>query len=87
MSILDDWTANIKLGSDVLKFNNLPSLVSIVAYACDKECDEDAATWFVDFVDKNNTYNMNQRENYIFMRELLDKYLDCTSGKLDKGVA
>lgn len=87
LSILDDWTANIKLGSDVLKFNNLPSLVSIVAYACDKECDEDAATWFVDFVDKNNTYNMNQRENYIFMRELLDKYLDCTSGKLDKGIA
>lgn len=74
LSILDDWTANIKFGSDILKFNNLPSLVSIIAYACDKECDKDAATWFIDFVDKNKTYNINQKENYIFMRKDINRY-------------
>ena len=32
-------------------------------------------TWLVDFFDKNNTYKTNQTENYIYMRNSLQKMI------------
>lgn len=82
MSILSDWTLNVDNNSKLLCKENIPSLVCIVGYACIKEVDEEAEDWFVDFVKKNNVYITNQKENYLYMVQSLDRWVGCTGKQI-----
>lgn len=75
LSMLDEWTLDIDNDSKLINLDNLSSLVGIVGYACDHECDDIAQSWFVEFARKNSTYIVNQKENYTYMRSALDKHI------------
>lgn len=75
LSMLDEWTLDIDNDSKLINLDNLSSLVGIVGYACDYECDDIAQSWFVEFAKKNSTYIVNQKENYTYMRAALDKHI------------
>lgn len=74
LSMLDEWTLDIDNDSKLINLDNLSSLVGIVGYACDHECDDIAQSWFVEFARKNSTYIVNQKENYLHMRDDLDSF-------------
>ncbi len=73
LSFLDDF---IRTGSPLLKANNLPSLVGIMAYVCDIEHDEDFVCWFKDFESRNPVFKWNQKENYTYMKADFDRYVN-----------
>lgn len=75
LSMLDEWTLDIDNGSKLINLDNLSSLIGIVGYACDQECDDIAQSWFVEFAKKNSTYIVNQKENYTYMKVALDKHI------------
>ena len=70
---LNDLTLNVDNDTKLLDQQNHPSLVAIVAYACDKDIYMDE--WFVGFFERNSDYIRNQRENYLHMRMDLDKFV------------
>ena len=70
---LDDLTLNVDNDTKLLNQQNHPSLVAIVAYACEKDIYLDE--WFADFFDRNSDYVRNQRENYLHMKADIDKYV------------
>jgi DNA-directed RNA polymerase specialized sigma24 family protein len=74
LSIFDEWTLDIDNTSKLINLDNLPSLIGIVGYACDLECDDIAQSWFVEFAKKNSTYNVEQKENYLHMKDDLDGF-------------
>jgi hypothetical protein len=75
LSILDEWTLDIDSASKLINLDNLSSLIGIVGYACDLECDDIAQSWFVEFAKKNSTYIVEQKENYTYMKVALDKHI------------
>ncbi|WP_395546807.1 MULTISPECIES: DUF262 domain-containing protein [unclassified Lacrimispora] len=74
LSMLDEWTLDIDYDSKLINLDNLSSLLGIVGYACDHECDDIAQSWFAEFAKKNSTYIVNQKENYLHMRDDLDGF-------------
>lgn len=73
LSFLDDF---VRTGSSLLKLDNLPSLVGIMAYVCDIEHDEDFADWFSDYEKRHPVFNHNQKGNYTYMKADFDRYVD-----------
>lgn len=71
---LDSLTLEVDNNSLLLEPENHNSLVGIVAYSYkeDKRLDE----WFVDFFSRNNTYIKNQKENYTYMVNDFETYLE-----------
>ena len=63
---------NIKVGSKLLDVTNHLSLLAIVAYAYKNDLDLD--TWLADYAAKNNTYFVDQKKNYLHMRDNLMKF-------------
>ena len=59
--------------SNLLVFENEPSLIAMVAYSFEKDIDLD--DWIKDFFSRNNNYISNQEENYLHMKQDLEKYL------------
>lgn len=78
LSMLDEWTLDIDNDSKLINLDNLSSLVGIVGYACERDCDDIAQRWFVEFAKKNSTYIVNQKENYTYMKVALDKHIQLT---------
>ncbi|EXG86557.1 hypothetical protein K413DRAFT_3397 [Clostridium sp. ASBs410] len=76
--MLDEWTLDIDNDSKLINMDNLSSLIGIVGYACDQECDDIAQRWFVEYAKKNSTYIVNQKENYTYMKKALDKHIQLT---------
>lgn len=72
--VLEDLTLNVDNTSKLLEEQNLPSLLAIVAYSFEKELDLDR--WIEDFFRRNRHYRKNQRENYRYMKEDIEKYLE-----------
>ncbi len=72
-SILDDLTVNVDNNTKLLDKKNLPSLLGIVAYAC--EIDVDLDDWIVDYFETNKNYIRNQKDNYLHMKKDLETYL------------
>ena len=70
--VFEDLTLNVDNSSKLLEEQNLPSFLAIVAYSFEKELDLDQ--WIVDFFGRNRHYRKNQRENYLYMREDVEKY-------------
>ena len=70
---LNDLTLNVNNNTKLLDKQNHPSLVTIVAYACEKDIYMDE--WFIDFFDRNSNYIRSQQENYLHMKADLDKFV------------
>ena len=58
--------------SKLLDDRNKPSLIAITAYGY--KTDTAIDTWFKDFFDRNNTYLLNQKENFLHMKADFEKY-------------
>lgn len=78
-AILDDY---IEIGSDIRDEENEPSIIALIAHSVEQDIDLELEDWFPDFIKQNTTYIKNQKENYIFMRNHLDKFVDVKQRKL-----
>ena len=68
---LEDRT--IKDGSKLLNPDNRLSLVTLVAYTIENDIDLD--DWMLEYAKNNDTYFMDQKKNYLHMRQELEKFL------------
>ena len=73
---LDSLTVEMDQDEKLLDSQNKPSLLAMVAYACEIEKDFYIEEWFKEFVGKNKSYILNQKENYLLMKENFDGYVN-----------
>lgn len=71
--ILDELTLNVNNNTKLLDKHNRPSLIALVAYACEEDLDLD--NWIIEFFATNVTYQLNQKENYTYMKEHLNSFM------------
>ena len=71
--ILDDITLEVDNDTKLLDKHNRPSLVALVGYACQNDIDDKLVEWIKDFFVKNLTYKLNQKENFTYMKNSLQK--------------
>ena len=73
--LLSDYIMEIDGKSWVLKEENRNSLLGIVAYAVsiDEDIEKD---WIPEFFSKHYFYIKNQRENFLYMKNDLHKFLE-----------
>lgn len=72
---LNDYMAKLDEDAKQAVDKNIQSFVALVAYAYDKEEDESVSDWLVDFTNRRNKYNENQKLNYLFMKQDFEHYL------------
>ncbi len=63
----------IRDGSKLLESKNNLSLLAMVAYSY--KIGQDLDGWLTDYASKNNTYFVDQRKNFYYMRDDFEKYL------------
>ena len=72
----DDLKIEVDNSSKLLEESNTKSMLALVAYVMNSNIKLNAfKKWLVDFFDQNNTYKTNQTENYIYMRNSLQKMI------------
>ena len=71
--MLDDITLEVDNDTKLLDEHNRPSLVALVGYACQNEIDDKLAEWIKSFFVNNAMYILNQKENFIHMKNSLQK--------------
>ena len=71
--MLDDITLEVDNDTKLLDEHNRPSLVALVGYACQNEIDDKLVEWIKSFFVNNAMYILNQRENFIYMKNSLQK--------------
>lgn len=70
--VLDVLTMGVDHASPLLDRRNRPSLTALVAYSFQTDIDLDH--WIIGYFERNHSFLTDQRDNYIRMREDLDKY-------------
>lgn len=73
---LDSLTVEMDQDEKLLDSQNKPSLLAMVAYACEIEKDFYIEKWFKEFIKKNKAYILNQKENYLLMKENFEGYVN-----------
>ncbi len=63
----------IRDGSKLLDTRNNLSLLAMVAYSY--KIGQDLESWLTDYASKNNTFFLDQRKNFYYMKENFEKYL------------
>ena len=71
--MLDDITLEVDNDTKLLDEHNRPSLVALVGYACQNEIDDKLVEWIKSFFVNNAMYILNQKENFIHMKNSLQK--------------
>lgn len=71
--VLDDLTLEVDNDTRLLEEQNIKSLLAMVAYSFAKDIDLDK--WLPDFFKRNNTYDKNQKQNYLFMVNDLNSFV------------
>lgn len=71
IDMLSDLTINVNNNTKLLDSRNKPSLIALVGYACENDIDLDE--WFKKWFETNDTYILNQKENYLHMVDDLRK--------------
>ena len=71
--MLDDITLEVDNDTKLLDEHNRPSLVALVGYACQNEIDDKLVEWIKSFFVNNAMYILNQRENFAYMKNSLQK--------------
>lgn len=70
---LEVLTLDVNNKSNLLQIDNHNSLIAIIAYAYENDIQID--DWFIQFFLNNNSYNTDQKENYLHMKNNLDEYI------------
>ena len=65
--MLDDLTLEVDNNTKLLDERNRPSLIALVGYACENECDDLLNEWIKRWFVAHTTYILNQKDNYINM--------------------
>lgn len=73
--LLDD---TVRVGSKLLNVENRPSLLAMMVYSYKK--DKDLDEWMLDYANRNNTYFVNQKKNFLHMKHDFEQY--CRTHKL-----
>ncbi|MCI8485408.1 MAG: DUF262 domain-containing protein [Lachnospiraceae bacterium] len=68
---------SIRDGSKLLDAENELSLLAMVAYSY--KTDQDLDSWLKEYAEKNNTYFINQKKNFVHMKQDFDRY--CRDNK------
>lgn len=71
--MLDDITLEVDNDTKLLDEHNRPSLIALVGYACQNDIDDKLVEWVKSFFVNNAMYILNQRENFIHMKNSLQK--------------
>lgn len=71
--MLDDITLEVDNDTKLLDEHNRPSLVALVGYACQNDIDDKLVEWIKSFFVNNAMYILNQRENFTYMKNSLQK--------------
>ena len=72
----DDLKIEVDNSSKLLEESNTKSMLALVAYVMNSNIKLNAfKKWLVDFFNQNDTYKTNQTENYIYMRDSLQKMI------------
>lgn len=74
--MLDDLTLEVDNDTKLLDKHNRPSLIALVGYACENEYDDVFTEWFKRWFSMNNSYILNQKNNFLHMKQDFDKYLE-----------
>ena len=69
---LEILSLDVDNDSKLLEDKNKSSLIAMVAYGYKKDMSIDS--WFRTYFENNNTYLLNQKENYLHMKEDFEKY-------------
>ena len=69
----NDITLEVDNDTKLLDEHNRPSLVALVGYACQNDIDDKLVEWIKEFFVMNFTYKLNQKENYTYMKNSLQK--------------
>lgn len=70
-SMLDDY--DIDKTSRLLEWQNIPSLIAMIAYSFKYDIDLD--DWIAEYFKRNKMYFVNQKKNYLYMKNDLEKSL------------
>ncbi len=71
--MLDDLTLEVDNNTKLLDKHNRPSLIALVGYACEHECDDLLNEWIKNWFMTHTTYILNQKDNYNTMVRSLQK--------------
>ena len=71
--MLDDITLEVDNDTKLLDKHNRPSLIALVGYACQNDIDDKLVEWIKSFFVNNAMYILNQRDNFIHMKNSLQK--------------
>ena len=71
--MLDDITLEVDNDTKLLDEHNRPSLIALVGYACENDIDDKLVEWIKSFFVNNAMYILNQRENFTYMKNSLQK--------------
>ena len=70
----DDIKIEVDNSSKLLDDNNVNSMLALIAYVMNSNIKINVfKEWLVNFFEENNTYNVDQKSNYIFMRDSLQR--------------
>ena len=69
--ILNDY--DVDKHSKLLQWQNEPSLIALIAWSFKQDINLDE--WIKEYFSKNNMYFINQKKNYLHMKNNLDEYL------------
>ena len=70
----DDLKIEVDNSSRLLDDKNINSMLALIAYVMNSNIKINVfKEWLVNFFNENDTYNMDQKSNYIFMRDSLQK--------------
>ena len=71
--MLDDITLEVDNDTKLLDKHNRPSLIALVGYACQNDIDDKLVEWIKSFFVNNAMYILNQRDNFTYMKNSLQK--------------
>lgn len=69
---LDDYLVEVPQNSKILDPVNTKSMIAMCAYSY--ETDEDLGEWLVDYVGRNDDYVLDQKQNFLHMKDDFDKF-------------
>lgn len=71
--MLSDLTLNVDNSSKLLNKSNHNSMIKLMEYCCKEDIDPDK--WFIDYFNHNSNYIKDQKQNFIKMKNSLEKYI------------
>lgn len=71
----ETYTAEVDNNTSLMDEKNHLSMIALIAYAYKEEMDRRLKEWFIDFFKRNNTYEKDQRKNYLLMVNDLNRFI------------